>query len=226
MTTRRRSPANRAAARSPRRERGYTAVEILAAMTLFAIGAAGVISMQRVTIQGGEDARHFDTANNIAHEWLARLQRDAMYWTQPSSQNPATENLFTNTNTRWIKDVGASGMTAYKTPTIPPATKERGFSPAFDILGRDRAQGSMTNGQPDHYYCVQYKLNWVAKLGTAPNLNVSSLMRADVRVFWSRLDQSPIGDCSDPPVAPDAAAAAGRYHFVYATTAIRENADR
>ena len=32
------------------RSRGFTAVEVLMAMTLFAIGAAGVIGMQRVTI--------------------------------------------------------------------------------------------------------------------------------------------------------------------------------
>jgi prepilin-type N-terminal cleavage/methylation domain-containing protein len=72
--------------------RGYTVVEIMSAMTLFAIGAAGVVGMQRVTVQGGYDARRFDTATNIAREWQHRLQRDSAYWTEPNSINQANIN--------------------------------------------------------------------------------------------------------------------------------------
>ena len=71
-------------------ERGYTVVEVMSAMTLIAIGAAGVIGMQRVTIQGGMDARNFDVATNIAREWQSRLQRDAaLNWTAPNALTPA-----------------------------------------------------------------------------------------------------------------------------------------
>src|SRR5207237_490176 len=84
-------------------KRGYTAVEVMAAMTLFAIGAAGVISMQKVTIQGGQDARRLDIATNIAHEWVARLQRDSMNWTQPSSKNRDVTNVYTQT--KWLTNV-------------------------------------------------------------------------------------------------------------------------
>ena len=53
--------------RGPRAHaRGYTAVEVLMAMTLFAIGAAGVISMQKVTMQGGEDARRTSSCRSVA----------------------------------------------------------------------------------------------------------------------------------------------------------------
>lgn len=196
--------------------RGYTAVEVLSAMTLFAIGAAGVIGMQKVTIQGGEDARRFDIANNIASEWLNRLQRDSMRWTKPNPYDPVNSNL--DTETAWIKDVATAGCNGtYCNPTIPAATPE-GISPAFDIFGRDQASGT-----GEHVYCVQYMLNWIAPPGTAPNFNPMALMRADVRVFWARLDRAPIGNCAAPPVNPDSAAAVGAYHFVYASTAIREN---
>ena len=199
--------------------RGYTAVEVLSAMTLFAIGAAGVIGMQKVTIQGGEDARRFDIANNIANQWLNRLQRDSMRWTSPNPYNPNNSNL--TTETAWIKDVTTAGCNATYCNPVVPATNPEGFSPAFDIYGRDRPAGS-----GDHVYCVQYTLNWIAPLGNPPTFNPMALMRADVRVFWARLDRAPIGNCAAPPVDPNTAGAEAAYHFVYASTAIRENTQR
>ena len=197
-------------------QRGYTAVEVLSAMTLFAIGAAGVIGMQKVTIQGGQDARRLDIATNIAHEWTARLQRDAMVWTLPSNKNRTTENL--SLNTRWIKNVsvGACNPPAFCNPALPPGGQEGGFSPAFDIFGRDRPAGS-----GDHAFCVQYRLWWGRPLGTAPAFNEQATINADIRVFWTRLELSPIGDCAAPVVSPDAPTANTVYHFVYASTVLR-----
>lgn len=200
-------------------QRGYTAVEILSAMTLFAIGAAGVIGMQRVTIQGGQDARRLDIATNIAHEWTARLQRDSMSWTLPSNKNRTTENL--STATRWIKNVslGACNPPNFCNPPLPAPGGEAGFSPAFDIFGRDRPTGS-----GDHTFCVQYRLWWGRPLGNPPVLNEQATIHADVRVLYSRLEQNPIGDCSNPVVngiTPNDANANTVYHFVYASTAVR-----
>lgn len=204
-----------------RSERGYTAVEILSAMTLFAIGAAGVIGMQRVTIQGGQDARRLDIATNIAHEWTARLQRDSMNWTKPSNLDRTTENL--SINTRWVKNVslGACNPPNYCTPPIPAGGSEGGFSPAFDIFGRDRPSGS-----GDHVFCVQYRLWWGRPLGNPPALNEQATVNADVRVFYSRLEQAPIGDCAAPVIngiAPTDANAKNVYHFVYASTVVRSS---
>jgi len=196
--------------------RGYTAVEVLSAMTLFAIGAAGVIGMQRVTIQGGQDARRLDIATNIAHEWTARLQRDSMTWTLPSNKNRTVQNL--TTNTRWLSQVGLGPCTPpnYCTPAIPAAGGEPGFSPAFDIFGRDRPSGA-----GDHHFCVQYRLWWGRPLGTAPAFNEQASIHADIRVFFARLERAPVGDCSGPTISPDAANANEVYHFVYASTVLR-----
>jgi prepilin-type N-terminal cleavage/methylation domain-containing protein len=199
--------------------RGYTAVEVLIAMTLFAIGAAGVIGMQRVTIQGGEDARRFDMATNIANEWISRLQRDATYWTQPNSAFPNKINL---DKTRWLKNVDTCGTTFCNIPM--PAAPADGLSPAFDNFGRDLPAGITTEAM----YCVQYRLLWIAPPGLGPAypppLKLTGLMRAEVRVYWANLEANPIGNCGTPP--PEVIPAASPYHFVYATTAIREAASR
>lgn len=201
------------------RVRGYTAVEVLSAMTLFAIGAAGVIGMQRVTVQGGEDARRFDMATNIANEWTARLQRDAMFWTMPNASNPLVSNI---DDTRFIKQV-ATCSTNWCLPgtTLPSAGSEPGMSPAFDSFGRDRPQNS-----GDHMYCVQYRLQWIAPPGPANNPSLTAIMRAEVRVFWARLELNTINNCAAPAIDPDGADGPKSYHFIHATTAVRENAAR
>ena len=203
--------------------RGYTAVEVLMAMTLFAIGAAGVIGMQRATIQGGEDARRFDMATNIANEWLARLQRDANYWTQPNAQSPNTIDI---NQTRWIQDVDRAACANFC--TIPmPAAPANGLSPAFDSFGRD-----LPSGTTEAVYCVQYRLRWIASPGTGPtypaaSLRVTGLMRAEVRVYWARLESTALGDCTGATsIPPEVIPAVSPFHFVYAATAIRETALR
>lgn len=199
------------------RARGYTAVEILSAMTLFAVGAAGVIGMQRVAIQGGQDARRLDIATNLAHQWTARLQRDSASWTLPSNRNRNVENV--TTATRWLTNVNTSACNppAYCSPPLPAGEPNAaGMSPAFDLFGRDRPSGS-----GDHHYCVQYRFWWGRPLGTAPAFNEQATIHADVRVFFTRLEAAPIGDCGNLPSDPSAANARNFYHIVYASTVLR-----
>ncbi len=218
MTLDTRQATPRRAART-RRTRGYTAVEVLMAMTLFAIGASGVIGMQRVTIQGGEDARRADMANNIANEWLGRLQRDSSFWTTPSSDTPTTINLATNT--KWLGQITACAGVFCNPPMPTAATGVEGHSPAFDGFGRD-----LPLGTTEARYCVQYRLTWIAPPGVAPRLSLTSLMRAEVRVYWTRLEARPVEDCSSPPPEVIPTATASPWHMVYATTAIRSNPRR
>jgi len=197
--------------------RGYTAVEVLMAMTLFAIGAAGVIGMQRVTIQGGEDARRFDMATNIANEWLARLQKDASFWrTEPDMTKPDTMGF---NSTTWLKNIDGCANQFCIIP-MPTGPTSEGLSPAFDVFGRD-----LPSGTADAYYCVQYRLTWIAAPGTSPYsrpLKPSSIMRAEVRVYWNRLEKEPVKDCATPP--PELIPANPTYHMVYAATSLREGA--
>src|ERR1700733_5193402 len=88
------TPAARAARRSRRLTRAYTAVEVLMAMAFAAIGSASIVAMMKTSVQGDEDARKTDVANAIAHMWTERLRRDAMQWTLPNSSG--TGNNFSN----------------------------------------------------------------------------------------------------------------------------------
>lgn len=198
------------------RARGYTVVEVLSAMTLFAIGAAGVISMQRVTIQGGDDARRLDVATNIAHEWTSRLQRDSAFWTRPNPNDQTGSNL---DETEWLNKATTDGVqTGWLTPDQTAGVM--GHSGDFDLFGRDRPKSS-----GDHIFCAQYRLQMLAppfdKNGKF--LPQGGLIRAEVRVFWARLDNAPVNNCEGASPAPAANGDDAYYHYVYASTAVRTN---
>jgi len=191
--------------RSRRGRRGYTLVEVMSAMTLFAIGAAGVIGMQRVTIQGGEDARNFDMATNIAREWQHRLQRDSLLWTQPDSI-VSTSNI---SNTHWIS-AGVNAENTWLTPTyVGDDSNIDGYAHAFDVHGRDVA-----DTDTDKMFCVQYRLGWIAP-GGEDTPNITAIIRAEIRVYWARLEFEP-ANCANPPVP-------NQHHVVSLATALREN---
>lgn len=194
------------------RQRGYTAVEVLAALMLFAIGAAGVIGMEKVTIQGGSDAHHYDIATGIAHEWVARLQRDATTWTQPNATIP-TSNL--SSATTWLKDVATCNTANFCASSLGLP----GYSQAFDIQGRD------INDKTEGYFCVQYRMGWVSNPETSPysptDEGPTALIRADIRVVWNRLEYGPIADCT---TVPTTGTLSTQYHVIYVTAAIRQNA--
>lgn len=189
--------------------RGYTVVEVMNAMTIFAIGAAGVISMQKVTIQGGADARSFDTATAIAREWQARLNRDTYRWTEPNSA-VTTSN---NDNTLWLKNnvIDDTWRVPAAQSIIP------GNSAAFDILGRD-----VSPSDAERMFCVQYRLKWIAPQTGLNGTNPTAILRAEIRVVWPRLENEP-PKCNNDTGSEISASDRNKYHFVHVTTALRGN---
>ena len=193
-------------------QRGYTVVEVLATMTLFAIGAAGVISMQKVTIQGGDDARHFDIATNIANQWAARLQRDSLFWTLPDSVNTAGDNFG---STLYLQDMPVDWQ-APKIPTsVPPGATPTWGSSAYNLLGRE-----VSPTGTEAIFCVQFREQWII-----PRPAIGAFIRAEIRVVWGRLETPNIGTCSNLTNAT-LTSDKDKYHFVYVTTAVRENPAR
>jgi Tfp pilus assembly protein PilV len=187
------------------------------AMTVLMIGTAGVMSMQKSSIQGNLDARKLDMANSIAHDWLERLTADGTAWTLPANNVTGANNF---TNTKWLAQ-GLASPNQFFLPALPgnQATAE-GFSPAFDILGRDLAQGNAANAA----FCVHVNVSQLAQDSQAQPL----LLRATVLVFWpEQLVQSgaiPAGYCTTWfDVAAAEAAHTGTWHMIYASTAIRKN---
>jgi prepilin-type N-terminal cleavage/methylation domain-containing protein len=200
---------------------GYTMVEVMMGMSLLAIGAAAVISMQRASMQANLEARKLDMANSIAREWVERLRRDATQWTLPNASNASSNYANAKLLSTYLA-LGASGQTtawSYPNAYLAGAAVPDGVSPGFDILGRDLKATDIlgATGTPSKaIFCTNIRLNWLV---------ASTLMRAEVRVFWLRLLSSG-ANTADWCNQSNAAAVTGDtkdFHFIYAATAIREN---
>lgn len=215
--------------RSRSLEAGYTAVEVLMAMTVMVIGAAAVISMQKTSIQGNLDARKMDIANSIGRAWMKRIQRDAMQWTCPSAACPSVNNM--GTTSLIVSPGNVTGQWFLPVQYLGTTTPES-MSPGFDILGRDLPAAQLTpvplTGWPGATFCVNVRLSWLVpqQLPTEPGL-----VRADVRVLWPRAltGGTPAGGFCDATTAslvdPETIAPTGQYpffHAIYMTTTLKE----
>jgi hypothetical protein len=189
------------------------------AMTVLLIGSASVMSMQKSAIQSNLDARKLDIANSIAHDWLERLQRDATQWTLPSNAWPGLASNFSNTT--WLSYAAFGTWFEPAMPTSYGAPGAEGYSPAFDILGRDLDSVNA----PNAVFCAHVKIDELAK---DPVDNSPVLLRATVVVFWQKqlvVSESPLGgNCMAYfDVAADEAGHPGTWHIIYASTAIKRN---
>jgi prepilin-type N-terminal cleavage/methylation domain-containing protein len=201
--------------------RGYTVIEVLMAMTVLAIGGAGVITMQKTSVASNAEARKADVANSIARMWIERLRQDAMMWTTPNAANSTTN--FGNT-TYLNGNVGSNpSQPAWfvPAPMISIGDGTTTMSAGFDILARDQPAGSIANAS----FCVNIALTWLDTTGLQPG---GDMIRADVRVLW------PVGIGVVPPsdycvtatkIDPNLAGATTSivYHELYLTTNLVEN---
>jgi prepilin-type N-terminal cleavage/methylation domain-containing protein len=198
------------------REGGYTAVEVMMALTVMSIGAAAVISMHKTSVTANLDARKTDVANGIARMWMERLQRDTMSWTTPSSVDPSTSNF---SNAKLL----ASHVTGAWYAPVDDIADTVPTSPGLDILGRDLGTTGPTGATlNDAQFCVHVRLTWlvVPVLPAEPGL-----LRADVRVLWPRGISNMPGKCTDAAVLVDNPDPTNppMYHAVYLTTTLKEN---
>ncbi|HVJ17254.1 MAG TPA: prepilin-type N-terminal cleavage/methylation domain-containing protein, partial [Polyangiaceae bacterium] len=106
-----------------RRTRGYTAVELMMALGLFAVGVSGIIAMQKLTIVSNQHAKNLAIATHIAQAWMDQLAADSTLWTQVSGSLNSTQ---------WVVNSGGSTDGVWQ---LPPWDANRAFGPGFDALG-------------------------------------------------------------------------------------------
>jgi prepilin-type N-terminal cleavage/methylation domain-containing protein len=191
--------------------RGYTIVEVMMALAVMAIGTTGIISMQRVTIMANQHAKNLAIATHVAEAWQEQLASDAIGWNHPSELQPAPDLLG---DTVWLNQAGNATSPWF----LPVYDGTRNFGPAFDALG------NVTNNAAEAAFCTHLRLRWLYPDSGAVQGN--GLIRAEVRVFWLRDGQDAIDDnglCSPASDASNIGLAYGNYHFVYKTSAVRQN---
>lgn len=216
-------PAARPRKAQRRRQRGFTLIEVMMALTILTIGILGIISMQKSAVVTNNDAQQFTVATHIARTWIDRLARDSTKWNHPSVQQSSSD---LSSDTRWLGAV-ESGTLNFPKWFIPAGvTWPTGLSesPAFDRNGNDIAATNAAALLNDTVYCTHVRLRWVYP---------DQLIRAEVRVLWRKRSVSadygtvigwtnslcPVTSASSV-VGPALGADSTDFRWVYAVTSI------
>lgn len=191
--------------------RGYTMVELLMAITIFAIGVSGIISMQKIVATSNQHAKRLAIATHIAEAWQQQLAADAAAWNHPSPNNDAPDIA----ETSWLVEANTNPDVWL----IPAWIPSRRFGPAFDALGE---VVDPTANLAQAQFCTHVRLSWLY-----PDTAGNGLIRTEVRVFWLREDMGGTvnalqlcDDSTDPALIEGAGV---KYHFVYETSAVKQN---
>jgi hypothetical protein len=188
-----------------RRTRGYTVVELMAALAVFATGVTGIIAMQRATAGSNQLARNVALATGIADSWLGELAADATLW---------RANV---TTTNWLTAINTAGVNG--TWQRPQWNAARSIGPEFDPVGA----AVVSNGD----FCVHIRLTWLYRDDTGGGIQGNGAIRTEARVFWPRPGVTRVvGDCAQGGAATianvSAAIARGDYHVVSQASAVRQ----
>jgi prepilin-type N-terminal cleavage/methylation domain-containing protein len=194
--------------------RGYTIVELVMSLAVLAIGATGVIAMQKVAIASNRHAKDLATASRVAQAWADQLAIDAAAWSIDSA------GASTIAATTWLKLADPSQTVEW---FVPDYDANRDFGPGFSIQGTPI---NTTIAPQLIRFCTHLRFAYLHS-ATTPFAG-HGVIRAQIRVFWP---------AEDAAVAVPAAAARnacaidapalisniGAFHVIYLTTSVAQS---
>lgn len=194
--------------------RGYTVIEVMMALAVLAVGATGVIALQKVALIGNANARLGDGARQVASTWVERLKADAIQWNDPLGTFDINETQFLNVSGEY------NGQPAPAWKLAPEVVGTRA-SPVADIHGVDVLQ---TDPPEIGVFCTHLFLGRDIEKPfdlTASGNPHKIAIRATIRVVW-RADLGPMLECRTTP-PNDIEQNDDKYRFYYLSTVIRQD---
>jgi type IV pilus assembly protein PilV len=190
---------------SRRWRRGYTIVELMMAIAVFAIGVSGIIAMQKVAAAANQHSRALSLATNIAQAWQDQLNADA--------------SLYTRTNgftfTKWLAPLQTSTQTTW---FRPPYSTTLQMGAAFDGLGKPLSDDADQVAQAQ--FCVHLRL---VRLYPSPADVGIDVVRTEVRVIWPRTEGAASATFCDTITNPVTLGTdMVNYHYLYQVSAVRQ----
>lgn len=187
-----------------RRARGFTVIELMMALTVFAIGVTGIAAMQKITVAANSHAQELSIATQIAESWQDQLAADSTLW------GPVAADT---TQTRWL----AAGV--WTRPGDPRDDTADGipFGAAFDALG------NVTTNASEVFFCTHVRMT---PIRAGDSLQGNGMFRTEVRVFWPRSGRplTNVNYCADGTDANSFTVDdTDEYHFVHTVSAVRQS---
>jgi prepilin-type N-terminal cleavage/methylation domain-containing protein len=194
-------------------QRGYTIVELVMSLAVLAIGASGVIAMQKVAISSNRHAKEMAIATRIAEGWADQLAMDGAIWTTTAAGNS------TIASTTWLNLASTTQTVDWFGPGFDAL---RNYGEAFNSLG-DPVDPAQSPGLIR--YCAQLRFAYLHS-PTTPSPG-HGVIRSQIRVFWQAEDASvqvyAAANARSCQVAPnDFTALLPAMHVIYLTTSIAQ----
>jgi prepilin-type N-terminal cleavage/methylation domain-containing protein len=139
--------------------RGFTLIEVMAALLIFGIGLLGIMAMEIVSTKGNRDAHDLTVGTTIAEWWMERLRTESLMWTTSYTDLTAADAPMMFTLGSGIDTQGST------TGWVAPPN-----NPRYDKWLRT-AVAAADPGE----FCTQVRLTTLV-----PN----EIVRAEVRVMW------------------------------------------
>lgn len=198
---------------------GYTMVEVMMGLAVLAVGAAGIVSLQRFSVMGTMTSRHVTSATNVASSTLEVMALEAGRWTDNGTS-------LTPANMPWLGTALQSPNTWVGPPTLR----------AFRMDGSVVADAAALGDTDQVAYCAHVRSVILGNVAPSGALDGADAARVEVRVYYSKTGRTIAPECRDLDGADVEALFTGtpqnvlglnrsrdEYGVVYLTTIIRRN---
>lgn len=179
----RRSPERRAG------RRAYTMIEVLMGLAILAVGATGIIALQKVTILGVTHGRNINAATSVAAAHLEALRADAQRWN--SLTDYATDPVLLSSILPGNEGTGEWTLPAQRFPVTDEPGIDLG---AADISG---ATFVPSDGGRPVAYCTHVRATPLLfdPAGGGALAQNATVIRLEVRTFWAKAGREVRTEC-------------------------------
>jgi type IV pilus assembly protein PilV len=185
-------------------------IEVMMGLAILAVGATGVIALQKTAALGTVTSRHLSNATNISRSVIEAAEADAMQW---------TDNTANLGPVGWLNPGGGLGLAAPSDVADPPwyTLPVNSFSLNLEPLDPMAADPIAVA------YCTQVRVSWLGLKAPPPPALESTAVRLEVRTIFARSPRDISAECNPANVGNVTNLLAGtdEYGAVYLTTVIR-----
>ena len=160
---------------------GYTMVEVMMGLAVLAIGATGIIAIQRTAVLGTMTSRHLSNATSVSKTVIEHVESETALWVDNTGTNYASMP--------WLGTALTDADTKKQSTWISPSTGESGFT----VEGMSVVPVA---GNQDVAYCTHMRAKWFGNQAAVATAGPTDAVEIEVRTFFARSGRPVNGECA------------------------------
>ena len=187
------------AAREQSLRPGYTMIEVMMGMAVLAVGATGIVALQKTAALGTVTSRNLTNATSVSRSVIEMAESEAGTWTGNTAPGLPTGD--------WLG-------TALANPDVWVRPNWSGFSLDLEPL-------NVTAPTAPVAYCTQVRASWLGNPNPGPGNTGATAVLLEVRTLFARAPRDVDDECAAAPST--VTALFGGTDQTYGTIARNEN---